>query len=77
MIETYLYFNQKKQNNMRDNMNNFTIGIDVDGTKTAYGLFDTNKKLIFKNNVPNDTNLDRQTFFDEITGWNISFVWHY
>lgn len=58
-------------------MNNFTIGIDVDGTKTAYGLFDTNKKLIFKNNVPNDPNLDRQTFFDEITGWNISFVWHY
>ena len=62
---------------MRDNMNNFTIGIDVGGTKTAYGLFDTNKKLIFKNNVPNDTNLDRQTFFDEITGWNISFVWYY
>lgn len=58
-------------------MNNYTIGIDVGGTKTAYGLFDSNKKLIFKNKVPNDTNLDRQTFFDEITGWNISFVWHY
>ena len=29
-------------------MNNFTIGIDVDGTKTVYGIFDSNKKLIFK-----------------------------
>lgn len=62
MIETYLYFNQKKQNNMRDNMNNFTIGIDVGSTKTVYGLFDSNKKLIFKNKVPTDPNLDGQTF---------------
>lgn len=23
---------------MRDNMNNYTIGIDVGGTKTAYGF---------------------------------------
>lgn len=62
MIETYLYLNQKKQNNMRDNMNNFTIGIDVGSTKTVYGLFDSNKKLIFKNKVPTDPNLDGQTF---------------
>lgn len=43
-------------------MNNYTIGIDVGGTKTAYGLFDSNKKLIFKNKVPTDPNLDGQTF---------------
>lgn len=61
-IETYLYLNQKKQNNMRNNMNNFTIGIDVGSTKTVYGLFDSNKKLIFKNKVPTDPNLDGQTF---------------
>ena len=62
---------------MRDNMNNYTIGIDVGGTKTAYGLFDSNKKLIFKNKVPTDPNLDGQTFFDEMTSLNISFIWHY
>lgn len=43
-------------------MNNFTIGIDVGSTKTVYGLFDSNKKLIFKNNVPTDPNLVGQTF---------------
>ena len=47
-------------------MNNFTIGIDVGGTKTAYGLFDSNKKLIFKNKLPTNSNLDSQAFFDEI-----------
>lgn len=58
-------------------MNNYTIGIDVGGTKTAYGLFDSNKKLIFKNKVPTDPNLDGQTFFDKMTVWNISFIRHY
>jgi len=54
-------------------MNNFTIGIDVGGTKTAYGLFDSNKNLIFKNKLPTNPNLDAQAFFDEIAD-NVNII---
>lgn len=54
-------------------MNNFTIGIDVGGTKTAYGLFDSNKNLIFKNKLPTNPNLDAQAFFDEIVD-NVNII---
>lgn len=52
----------------------FTIGIDVGGTKTAYGLFDRNKNLIFKNKVPTNSDLDAKEFFDDIADNILSII---
>lgn len=47
-------------------VNAYTIGIDVGGTKTAYGLFDGDKNLILKYKTASNADLDAQGFFDEI-----------
>jgi len=44
----------------------YYLGIDVGGTKIAYGLFDKNKKLISKRRTPTNTALPANTFFDEV-----------
>jgi len=46
----------------------YTIGIDVGGTKTAYGLFDQDKNLIKKIKTPSDKTQTSETFFDGICG---------
>lgn len=44
----------------------FVIGIDAGGTKTAYGLFDSNKKLIDRLQYPTDIAADGPAFSDSI-----------
>lgn len=44
----------------------YSIGVDVGGTKTAYGLFDRNGQLIEKFKRPSDANLSPEQFFDNI-----------
>ena len=48
------------------NMGKYTIGIDVGGTKTAYGIFDENKKLITTLRQSSDSELPPEAFFDKI-----------
>lgn len=47
-------------------MPEITLGIDVGGTKTAYGLFDRNKQLIQKFKTTTDSSLGNEEFFDGI-----------
>jgi glucokinase len=47
-------------------MSIYTIGIDVGGTKTSYGLFDSKKRLVFKKKTPSRAELKPEEFFDEI-----------
>ena len=47
-------------------MKPFTMGIDVGGTKTAYGIFDTEKNLVRSLVHPSDNNCSAETFFDQI-----------
>ena len=42
------------------------IGIDVGGTKVAYGLFDRDRKLLAKSKRPSDKHLTAEEFFGEI-----------
>ncbi|MDR1065473.1 MAG: ROK family protein [Oscillospiraceae bacterium] len=44
----------------------YTVGIDVGGTKTAYGLFDAEKKLIGRSRHFSDAKLPPEAFFDQI-----------
>lgn len=44
----------------------YYIGIDVGGTKIAYGLFNADKKLIAKIKTPTNTSLSAEKFFDAI-----------
>lgn len=44
----------------------FTVGIDVGGTKFAYGLFDEQGALVEKFRRPSNANLSAPEFFDEI-----------
>ena len=44
----------------------YYIGVDVGGTKTAYGLFDARKKLIAKLKTPTNTKLKPEVFFDAV-----------
>jgi glucokinase len=44
----------------------YTIGIDVGGTKTAYGLFDSRGKLLTKRRLPSNAALSAEAFFDEL-----------
>jgi glucokinase len=44
----------------------FVIGIDAGGTKTAYGLFDINKKMIDRLQHPTDITADGAAFSDGI-----------
>lgn len=45
----------------------YYIGIDIGGTKIAYGLFDYNRQLIIKKQIPSDDSLAGETYFDRIT----------
>lgn len=49
-------------------MKQYTIGIDVGGTKIAYGLFDGDKNLVDKHRVLSDAALSAEQFFDRIVG---------
>jgi glucokinase len=44
----------------------YTIGIDVGGTKIAYGLFDNKKNLIYKCKEPTSNEYSPDEFFDNI-----------
>ena len=48
-------------------MNKYVIGIDVGGTKVAYGLFDDKRNLLTEHRHDSDTNLTSEEFFDFIT----------
>lgn len=54
-------------------MNTFYLGIDIGGTKTAYGLFDAERQLIRRGEVPTDANADGTRFFtgvvEQIHAW--------
>ena len=47
-------------------MEQFTIGIDVGGTKTAYGVLDANKNVICRMAHPSNADYSPETFFDLI-----------
>jgi glucokinase len=47
-------------------MEKFTIGIDVGGTKTAYGVFDGQKGLVCRLSHKSDTECPPEEFFDGI-----------
>ena len=44
----------------------YTVGIDVGGTKIAYGLFDGQGMIVEKYRRPSNANLSAAEFFDEI-----------
>jgi len=44
----------------------YYLGVDVGGTKIAYGLFDGEKKLVAKMKTATNTSLSAEDFFDEI-----------
>jgi len=44
----------------------YYLGIDVGGTKIAYGLFDNGKNLIAKMKTPTNTSLNSEKFFDAL-----------
>lgn len=54
-------------------MSIYTIGVDVGGTKTAYGLFDQKKELIHKYKTSSNSELTAEEFFDEIIS-NINHI---
>lgn len=47
-------------------MKEYSIGIDVGGTKIAYGLFDGGRNLIKKYRVASDASLSAEAFFDHM-----------
>ena len=47
-------------------MKQYTIGIDVGGTKTAYGVFDRQRKLIRRLSHPSNADISPEEFFDGI-----------
>jgi glucokinase len=47
-------------------MSGYTIGIDVGGTKIAYGVFDANKNMIATLRQGSDPELSAEDFFDGI-----------
>ena len=47
-------------------MEHFTIGIDIGGTKTAYGVYDSERRLVTKRRRPSDNSMSPQEFFDVI-----------
>jgi glucokinase len=44
----------------------YTIGIDVGGTKTAYGLFDRDRRLVSRHEEPSDATLSAEKFLDGV-----------
>lgn len=49
-------------------MEAYYIGVDVGGTKTAYGLFDEKRRLLKQWKAPSDPSLSPEAFFDGICG---------
>lgn len=47
-------------------MASYSIGIDIGGTKTAYGLFDEARRLVAKRRHPSDSTLGNEAFFSVI-----------
>ena len=47
-------------------MEQYTIGVDVGGTKIAYGLFDGEQNLVARKKVPSDPELEAGPFFDAL-----------
>ena len=47
-------------------MKQYTVGIDVGGTKTAYGIFDESKKPVLSRSHPSDAGCSPELFFDRI-----------
>ena len=47
-------------------MEEYIIGIDVGGTKTAYGIYDKEKNLVRSLNHKSETELTSEAFFDSI-----------
>ena len=47
-------------------MGKYSIGIDVGGTKIAYGLFDESANLVAKLSTPSDSTCPPEPFFDRI-----------
>ncbi|GHV68697.1 glucokinase [Spirochaetia bacterium] len=47
-------------------MDQYTIGIDVGGTKTAYGLFNDQREIVRRLSHPSDDNASPEEFFDTI-----------
>ncbi len=47
-------------------MEQYTIAIDVGGTKTAYGIYDSNRKLITKFRRPSRPEYSAEQFFDDV-----------
>ncbi len=47
-------------------MRRFTVGIDVGGTKTAYGVYDSERNLVAKRRQPSNPELSAEAFFDGI-----------
>ena len=44
----------------------YYVGVDIGGTKIAYGLFDESKQLIMKKVLPSDDKLVGEDFFHPI-----------
>ena len=44
----------------------YTIGVDVGGTKTAYGIYDEKQRLLLHRQHVSDTQLSPEPFFDNI-----------
>lgn len=45
----------------------YCLGIDIGGTKIAYGLFDKEKKMVKKYRIPSDNKADAYHFFKKIS----------
>ena len=52
----------------------YRVGIDIGGTKIAYGLFDENKKLVAKQRTQTDVKLDAERFFDKVCEEMLAFL---
>lgn len=45
---------------------NYSMGIDIGGTKSAYGLFDEKMQLLYKETLPSDEALSGEGFFGRV-----------
>lgn len=52
----------------------FTLGVDVGGTKTAYGLFESSGELVLQRRHISNAELSPERFFDEIAQNIISII---
>lgn len=51
----------------------YYVGIDIGGTKIAYGLFDEDRQLLTKKKMPSDDQKDGEAFFAPV----IDVIWEY